>query len=154
MLRIKERMPHAFIGVDLIVGARGETPERFEASRQFIDSLPVSHLHVFDYSERPGTRALDIEYAVDNAEKHRRSAEMIELSARKHAEFAAQFTGTVRPVLLEHPVGDKPLGGFTDNYLRVEAAVDPAYDNTIQPMRLDTLLDDGETFVATLANKP
>lgn len=80
--RIKNVMPHAFIGVDLIVGARGETPERFQESHDFLESLPVSHLHVFAYSERPGTKALDIEYIVDNTEKHARSAKMIELSAK------------------------------------------------------------------------
>lgn len=148
--RIRRELPHAFIGVDLIVGARGETPERFESSRAFVEGLDISHLHVFTYSERPGTRALDIEYAVDQAEKHRRSNIMLDISARKHAEFASRFVGTVRPVLLEHSRDGQPLGGFTDNYLRVAAELPASYDNTIANLRLDTLLDDGETIAASI----
>lgn len=148
--RIRRELPHAFIGVDLIVGARGETPERFESSRAFVEGLDISHLHVFTYSERPGTRALDIEYAVDQAEKHRRSNIMLDISARKHADFASRFVGTVRPVLLEHSRDGQPLGGFTDNYLRVAAELPASYDNTIANLRLDTLLDDGETIAASI----
>lgn len=150
--RIRRELPDAFIGVDLIVGARGETPERFESSRRFIDSLDVSHLHVFAYSERPGTRALDIEYAVSQEEKHHRSAIMLEMSAKKHATFASRFIGTHRPVLLEHSRPGKPLAGFTDNYIRVEIDLPESYDNTLQVLTLGTLQADGETLNATLTN--
>lgn len=150
--RIRHLLPDAFIGVDLIVGARGETPERFEASKAFVDSLDVSHLHVFPYSERPGTRALDIDCVVDQAEKHRRAEQMMAVSARHHADFARRFEGTVRPVLLEHSAPGRPLGGFTDNYLRMEADLGPEADNTIRPMRLVELLDDGETLRAVPAD--
>ena len=148
--KIREVIPDAFIGIDLIVGARGETPELFKKSHDFIAGLDVSHLHVFPYSERPGTKALEIGYVVDQAEKHRRAAVMMELSAQKHAEFASRFIGTSRPVLLEHGHGSKPIGGFTDNYLRVETDLDSSFDNTVRTLRLDNLMADGETLKATL----
>ncbi len=150
---IRKVLPDAFIGVDLIVGARGETDERFESSRNFVESLDISHLHVFAYSERPGTRALQIGHSVSQEEKHRRSAIMMKISADKHAGFARRFIGTVRPVLLEHSRHGHPLGGFTDNYLRVETQLDPSYDNTLAAMRLDTLKDDGETIAASPARQ-
>ena len=150
--RVRRVLPDAFIGIDLIVGARGESDTLFEESRSFVDSLPVSHVHVFPYSERPGTRALEIEGVVEQAEKHRRVAVMTALSAEKHAAFARNFLGTTRPVLLEHPKKGMPMGGFTDNYLRIEADVDPANDNTVRNMVLDTLCDDGETIKARLVD--
>lgn len=150
--RVRRVLPDAFIGIDLIVGARGESDTLFEESRSFVDSLPVSHVHVFPYSERPGTRALEIEGVVEQAEKHRRVAVMTALSAEKHAAFARNFLGTTRPVLLEHPKKGMPVGGFTDNYLRIEADVDPANDNTVRNMVLDTLCDDGETIKARLVD--
>lgn len=147
--RIRSVIPHAFIGVDLIVGARGETPERFKASKAFVESLDISHLHVFAYSERPGTRALQIEHTVSQHDKHLRSAEMIEVSRAKHAAFASRFIGSVRPVLVERSHPGRHSGGFTDNYLRVEIDLDASFDNTVVPLRLDTLMPDGETIKAT-----
>ena len=135
---VRRFIPDAFIGVDLITGARGETPERFENSREFIESLPISRLHVFPYSERPGTRALtDIDYVVSQEEKHLRSHRMIEISDRKLADFTASFLGTVRPVLLEHTVHtDGSMSGFTDNYLKVRVKADGSLANTVVPVRL------------------
>ena len=147
ILRIKELMPDAFIGVDLIAGARGETPEEFARSRDFLESLPVTRLHIFPYSERPGTRALEIPYVVSQEEKHRRVAEMMALSDRKLEEFSRGFIGTVRPVLVEHSGKGKPMAGFTDNYLRVSLpGASPALDNLIVPVRLSeiTLSPKGE----------
>ncbi len=131
--RIRQAMPDAFIGVDLITGARGETDELFARSREFIESLDISRLHVFPYSERPGTRALELAGAVDPAVRHRRTNEMLRLSERKWEQFASRFIGSTRPVLMEHPrTGGKPMAGFTDNYLRVEVGNAPAStDNTI-----------------------
>ena len=112
---VRQAMPHAFIGVDLITGARGETPELFEKSYGFVESLDISRLHVFPYSERPSTKALEIDGVVSQEEKHRRTNRMLRLSEAKWAEFASRFSGTVRPVLLEHPQGEgKPMAGFTD----------------------------------------
>lgn len=148
--RIRAMIPDAFIGVDLIVGARGETPERFGQSRAFVEGLDISHLHVFAYSERPGTKALEIDYVVDQAEKHRRSAVMMEISARKHAAFASRFVGTQRPVLLEHGQDGTALGGFTDNYLRVQTSLGAEFDNQVCTLKLESLLPDGETLSASL----
>ena len=135
---VRQAMPHAFIGVDLITGARGETPELFEKSYGFVESLDISRLHVFPYSERPSTKALEIDGVVSQEEKHRRTNRMLRLSEAKWAEFASRFSGTVRPVLPEHPQGEgKPMAGFTDNYLRVEVdGATPDLDNTIVPVVL------------------
>ena len=148
--KVRATIPDAFIGVDLIVGARGETDEEFLKSKTFVEGLDISHLHVFSYSERPGTKALDIEYVVDQSSKGVRSAEMHRVSAEKHRRFAERFVGTERTVLLEHSFPGKPLGGFTDNYLRVEIDLPQDYDNTLVQVRLDTLKADGETFTASL----
>ncbi len=130
---VRRAIPDAFIGVDLIVGARGETPERFESSRAFVDSLDISRLHVFTYSERPGTRALEIEPVVDQAEKHRRTRLMLDISERKLAQFTGRFVGTTRPVLVEHTRRDGMMAGFTDNYLRVALPPRAARPNTVVP---------------------
>lgn len=134
---IRRIMPHAFIGVDLIVGARGETPEEFTRSRDFVESLPISRLHVFPYSERPGTRALtDIDYVVSQEDKHLRARVMLDLSERKLREFTDRFIGTVRPMLVEHRAKGKTMSGFTDNYLRVSLPANAALDNKMVSVRL------------------
>ncbi len=111
---IRRSMPHAFIGIDLIVGARGETEEYFNDSCRFIESLPLSRLHVFTYSERPGTRALEIPHVVSEAEKHKRTRRMLAISEQMLTRFTAGFENSVRPMLFEHPRPDHPCGGFTD----------------------------------------
>lgn len=128
--RVKSVIPDAFIGIDLIVGARGETQDEFERSKDFVNSLDISHVHVFPYSERPGTKALEIDGVVSQQEKHRRSSVMGEISMDKHRRFAEQFVNTVRPVLLEHGAGNG-LAGFTDNYIRVETDAPASMDNAI-----------------------
>lgn len=133
---IREAMPHAFIGVDLIVGARGESADLYEQSRDFVESLDISRLHVFPYSERPGTRALDIDHIVDQHDKHLRTREMIAISERKLDAFASQFVGDVRPVLVEHRDKDGMMSGFTDNYIRVQIPADSSLANTVVPVRL------------------
>lgn len=141
---IRRVMPDAFIGVDLIVGARGETEERFEESKAFIESLPISRLHVFTYSERPGTRALEIEHVVSQEEKHRRTRQMLAVSERKLKEFTERYVGSVRPVLVEHPRHDGSMAGFTDNYLRVNIAPDSELSNTVVPVRIVSVHPEGE----------
>lgn len=139
---IKELMPDAFIGVDVIAGARGETEREWEASRRFIEELPVTRLHVFPYCERPGTSALRLSDAVDQATKHRRVEVLTQLSARKLNEFIQGSLGQVRPVLWEterHGV----MSGLTDNYLRVEMPGAEALHNTITNVKL--VRGDGET---------
>jgi len=150
--RIHNIMPDTFIGVDLIVGARGETPEEFARSKEFIESLDISRLHVFTYSERPGTRALDIDHVVDQAEKHRRTRIMLAVSEQKLREFSSRFEGSVRPVLLEHPHRGR-MTGLTDNYLRVEITPDPAVANTVLPVRLETLSDEADQFTGSIVTQ-
>ncbi|MDE6715274.1 MAG: MiaB/RimO family radical SAM methylthiotransferase, partial [Muribaculaceae bacterium] len=134
--KIKSRMPHAFIGVDLIVGMRGETEEEFLKSYEFCNSLDITRLHVFPYSERPGTLALRIEHKVSPKEKAARAKAMIELSDRKLGEFTRKFVGTERDVLFEQPKKGMPMHGFTDNYLKVELPYEADRINTIGRVRL------------------
>ncbi len=149
--KIRTVIPDAFVGVDLIVGARGETGELFEQSYRFVESLDVSRLHVFPYSERPGTVALRIEHVVDKHEKDERVARMLRLSDVKLRRFTSRFIGTRRPVLMEHSVKDgKTMHGFTDNYLRVEVPCDDSLANKIVDVRLESIGDDVETVKATI----
>ncbi len=145
--KIRAEIPHAFIGVDLIVGARGETPERFEASKSFIESLDISRLHVFTYSERPGTRALNIDYCVDQAEKHRRTRIMLAVSEEKLRQFSQRFIGSTRQVLVEHPRRGKTMSGFTDNYLKISIPSVPHLSNNVVPVKLLNITDDGEEII-------
>jgi len=115
---IKRVMPDAFIGVDVIVGTRGETLDLWEESYSFAKSIDVAQYHVFCYSERPGTAALRIPYVVDEKEKRRRSQQLLELSEEKRKAFYRRFVGTERTVLTEH--SHKQAKGFTDNYIHVE----------------------------------
>ena len=124
---IRQKMPDVFFGVDVIVGTRGETDEYFEEAYQFIESLPISQLHVFSYSERPGTQALKIDYVVSPEVKHERSQRLLALSDRKLHDFYERFIGTIRPVLLEKPKAGMPIHGFTDNYIKVE--IEPTDEN-------------------------
>ena len=118
--RARELMPDCFIGVDVIVGTRGETAALFDEAERFIDSLPVSQLHVFSYSERPGTAALRIPHVVRPEEKHERSQRLLAISDRKLHDFYERFIGQTRPVLLEHSRQRGVYNGFTDNYIKVE----------------------------------
>ena len=124
---IRQKMPDVFFGVDVIVGTRGETNEYFEEAYRFIESLPISQLHVFSYSERPGTQALKIDYVVSPEVKHERSQRLLALSDRKLHDFYERFIGTTRPVLLEKPKAGMPIHGFTDNYIKVE--IEPTDEN-------------------------
>lgn len=143
--RIKHIMPDAFIGVDVIVGMRGETDECFEESYNFIKSLNISQLHVFSYSERPGTKALEIPYVVPAQTKHERSQRLLALSEEKRRAHYAQFIGTTRPVLWEHARDNEPMQGFTDNYIRVkQAAGDHAKDNHVTLAKLGDFTTDCE----------
>ena len=141
--RIHKVMPHAFIGVDVMVGTRGETPEYFEDSLQFIASLGVQHLHVFPYSERPGTQALRIPYIVPKSERDARVARMMELSDRQQRQFIERFIGTERPVLFEQPPrASKVMHGFTDNYIRVNAPYRAELVNTVTTVTLGNIIND------------
>ena len=136
---IKQKMPDAFIGVDVMVGCRGETPECFEECYEFLDGVDVTQLHVFPYSERPGTAALRIPYVVDDAEKKVRSKRLLDLSEQKRINFYARYIGTEQEVLFEKATRGKAMHGFTANYIRVELPAKLAkeeYDNQIMRVRL------------------
>ena len=128
---IRRVMPHAFIGVDVIAGARGETEQEWAEACRFIESLPVSRLHVFPYSERPGTAALHLPDPVPQTEKHRRVEQLIAISDAKLRQFLDSQHGAERPVLWEHTVHDGMMQGFTDNYVRVQAPFDADMVNSI-----------------------
>lgn len=139
---VREKLPDAFIGVDVIVGTRGETVELFEKAYNFIKGLDISQLHVFSYSERPGTQALKIEGAVSPAEKHRRSRLLIELSEEKRRAFYGRFCGKEAVVLFEKPRAGMPMGGFTENYIRVEMPYNKDFVNCEVRVRLGGFNED------------
>lgn len=148
---IKERMPEAFIGVDVMVGCRGETPDMFEETLLLLTNLDVSKLHVFPYSERPGTAALKIPLKVDEEEKKRRSRLLLDLSARKMRSFYERHVGREAEVLLERPQQGKAMHGFTENYIRVELPLETASmkdENQIVRVRLRGLNADDSLVLA------
>ena len=150
---IKEKMPDAFIGVDVMVGSRGERPEYFDDCYNFLDSLPVTQLHVFPYSERPGTAALSIPYVVDDREKKHRAHKLLKLSDEKTRAFYAEHIGQEADVLFEKAARGKAMHGFTDNYIRVELSPDQAkeeYDNQILRVRLGEFNFDQSSLKAEL----
>ena len=148
--KIKQVMPHAFIGVDVIVGTRGETEEYFNQAYEFLKGLDVTQLHVFSYSERPGTMALKIEHVVSPEEKHRRSQLLLSLSDEKTHAFYASHKGSEAVVLMEKSKAGTPMHGFTDNYIRVEMEHDDALDNQLLRVRLGEFNEDGTALMATI----
>ena len=136
---IKEKMPDAFIGVDVMVGTRGEQPAYFEACYEFLKGLDITQLHVFPYSERPGTAALKIPYVVSDQEKKERSKRLLALSDEKTQTFYAAHIGQQAEVLFEKAPRGRAMHGFTKNYIRVELSPAEAreeYDNQLIMVRL------------------
>ena len=150
---IRTSIPNAFIGVDVIVGTRGETEAYFEEAFQFIEGLDITQLHVFSYSERPGTRALKIEHVVTPQEKHERSARLLSISDEKTKRFYEQFIGHRRPVLFEKSHGQEVMHGFTDNYIRVETPNNPLLDNQIIEVELGDFNEDQTALTVKLIKK-
>ncbi len=148
--KIKELMPDAFIGVDVIVGTRGETDEYFEKAYEFIKGLDVSQLHVFSYSERPNTQALNIDYVVTPEVKHQRSQRLLALSDEKTKAFYAKRIGETMTVLMEKPKAGAPMHGFTDNYIRVEVESKPKLDNHLVKVRLGEFNEDETALKGTI----
>jgi len=144
--KIKHLMPDAFIGVDVIVGTRGETDSFFDEGQRFIESLPVSQLHVFAYSERPGTQALKIEHCVDPQEKRRRSNILLALSEQKTLDFYRSMKGTKHNVLFEHTKKADKMFGFTENYLKVATTYNKQLVNQIVPVELKNLNEEELCF--------
>lgn len=133
---IKRILPHAFIGVDTIVGVRGETDELFEKGYQFIKSLDFSQLHVFTYSERADTKMLEIEPVVPVKERKRRSELLHQLSEEKTADFYQKQIGQTARVLWEAKKEGDVMHGFTENYVRVECPFDKHKINTVDTVVL------------------
>lgn len=136
--KIKSVMPDAFIGVDVIVGTRGETDEYFEEGRKFLENLDFSQLHVFTYSERPNTQALRIEHEVDPKTKHTRCKVLLDLSDVKLQAFYQSQKGTSRKVLFENAQHENVMFGFTENYVKVET---PFHSDKANKIKIVTLGD-------------
>lgn len=150
---IKERMREAFIGVDVMVGTRGERPELFQECFDFLSGLDVTQLHVFPYSERPGTAALRIPYIVSPEEKKRRAHELLQLSEKKTHAFYARHIGQEAEVLFERAAADKPMHGFTRNYLRAElpaSVQNEQFDNQLVRVRLGNFNADATALMAEI----
>ena len=139
---IRDLIPNAFIGVDIIAGARGETSQEWDKSLAFAESLDVTRYHVFPYSERPGTKALLLGDIVSQEEKHRRVGLLTKLSDMKMESFMKKNLGSVRPVLWEQSSGEGCMHGLTDNYLRVEAPLDLSLINMVAAARLVSIHPD------------
>lgn len=151
--KIKELMPDAFIGVDVMVGTRGEKPEYFEETYNFLNNLDITQFHVFPYSERPGTAALNIPYIVDDKEKKIRSKRLLELSDKKTYNFYERHIGSEAEVLFEKAVRGKSMHGFTRNYIRVElpsTLTNERYDNQLIRVRLESFNHDKTALMCKL----
>ena len=150
---IKQEMPDAFIGVDVMVGCRGERPEYFEDCYQFLDALPVTQLHVFPYSERPGTSALAIKYKVSDKDKKLRAHRLLALSDAKTQALYAAHSGQAATVRFEKATRGKAMHGFTENYIRVElppSEASESLDNEIVRVRLGDFNFDKTALKATI----
>jgi len=146
---IKKHMPHACIGCDVIVGFPGETEADFLETYRFLQTLDVSYLHVFTYSERANTPAAEMPGAVSVEERRRRNSALRGLSEMKRREFYRQHLGTARPVLFEQHKNPDLLSGFTDNYIKIEMPAAAAAVNSIAPVLLENLSADGEVMLTS-----
>lgn len=141
--KIKSVMPHACIGVDVIVGFPGETEADFMETYEFLHSLDTSYLHVFTYSERPNTKAADMAEVVPVGERRRRNRMLRSLSEKKKRAFYEKFLNSERKVLLESSKVDGKLSGYTDNYIRVEIPYEENILNEIKTLKLQRLKANG-----------
>ncbi|WP_374463337.1 tRNA (N(6)-L-threonylcarbamoyladenosine(37)-C(2))-methylthiotransferase MtaB [Chryseobacterium sp.] len=145
--KIREVMPDAAIGVDVIVGFPGETEERFMETYNFLNELPITYLHVFTYSERENTEAATMDGVVPVAERKKRNKMLRILSEKKKMAFYQTQLGKTLPVLWEHENKDGKMFGFTENYVRVQKDFDPASVNQIEFLNLEKILSDGTVSV-------
>jgi len=151
--KIRSLMPHACIGVDVIVGFPGETDEDFLETIDFIESLDISYLHVFTYSERANTPASEMEDAVPMEKRKKRNEMLRNLSAKKKANFYKQYLGRYRDVLFEAHRDETKMTGFTDNYVKVEMSFQAEMINKIATVQLQNINEDGNVE-AMLADIP
>jgi threonylcarbamoyladenosine tRNA methylthiotransferase MtaB len=140
---IRERIPLAFIGVDIIAGTNGETEEMFRESYNFLNHQEISQLHAFPYSERSGTQALKIPLKVPVHDRKIRTRKYINLSEKKLRIFYEKNLGTVRNVLFEEKTGENSMEGFTENYIRVHHPYIQHYINLPVSMKMVSILPDG-----------
>lgn len=141
--QIKAVMPHACIGVDVIVGFPGETDEEFLTTYRFLSELDIAYLHVFTYSERPNTEAVHFEGEVPQATRNKRSKMLRGLSAKKRHAFYQSQLGTTQQVLWEGENKKGYIHGFTSNYVKIRAIWNPAMINTLESVILDRLDEEG-----------
>jgi threonylcarbamoyladenosine tRNA methylthiotransferase MtaB len=141
--KIKAVMPHACIGVDVIVGFPGETEEDFLETYRYLHGLDIAYLHVFTYSERANTPAAEMEGVVPMEERRRRNEMLTILSEKKRRAFYEAHIGQTRPVLLEKHGDPGLLSGFTDNYIKIELPASEGMVNTLQPVALERVLPGG-----------
>ena len=141
--RIKEKMPHACIGVDVIVGFPGETEELFLKTYNFLSALDISYLHVFTYSERPNTEAIEMEGIVSGRTRNKRSKMLRGLSVKKRRSFYESQLGKSLTVLFEGENKKGYIHGFTENYVKVKAPWNPELVNTLHMIRLKEIDQDG-----------
>lgn len=141
--KIKELMPHACIGVDVIVGFPGETEKHFLDTYQYLQELPISYLHVFTYSERENTKAWNMPGVVPVPERHQRSKMLRILSDKKRRFFYEQYIGQERPVLFEGKEASGEMNGFTDNYVKIVTSAKPELINEIYSVSLSSVNPDG-----------
>lgn len=146
--KIKQLMPHACIGVDVIVGFPGETEEDFLETYRFLNELDISYLHVFTYSERANTPAIDMPGVVDMEERRRRNKMLTILSEKKRRYFYEQHLHETREVLFEKSKEHGRMSGFTDNYVRIDTELVPEMLNTLAPVRLNEIGEDGLVAVS------
>jgi threonylcarbamoyladenosine tRNA methylthiotransferase MtaB len=142
--RIHYVMPNACIGVDVIVGHPGETPDLFKETYDFLNDLAISYLHVFPYSERANTYAVDIKPKVDGMQKAERSKMLHILSDKKRRAFYESQLEKTGNVLFEESTNHGLMEGFSENYVRVSVPYDPLQINTIQPVRYKSFTDSGD----------
>lgn len=143
---IQELLPHAFIGIDVIVGTRGEEAEYFEDCYHFLESIPFSQLHVFSYSEREGTAALSIDHVVSPQDKHRRSQRLMQLSEERLKAFYRTNLGRELTVIWEHGNYNGLMMGHSENYIRVAQPYDEEAIGTTTRL-IPQHLDASGTFV-------
>ncbi|WP_372651188.1 tRNA (N(6)-L-threonylcarbamoyladenosine(37)-C(2))-methylthiotransferase MtaB [Draconibacterium sp.] len=145
--RIREIVPHAFIGVDVIAGTNGETEKYFQESFDFLNSLEISQLHAFTYSERSGTQALKIPWKVDVEERKNRTQKYINLSEKKLRAFYEKHIGSSQTALFEAQKSQDNMHGFTENYIKVEVPYQEELVNKLGSVKLKSILPNGNVAV-------
>lgn len=134
---IKKKIPHCCIAIDVIAGFPGESEQDFKDTYHFLTSLPLSYLHVFTYSKRPGTPAAQMSEQVPTSVKKERTSQLIELSSQKKKQFYQEHIGRIAPILVESDVKNGFLSGFSDNYIRIQLPANLSLINEIIPVKIE-----------------